>query len=369
MRMILIICFLVIPNICKAIVPIKNQDNEVLNETYIAKSGYIYLADALKKEIQPAGLAYIPAGTRFLAHNKILNYEGRSWRLILTENGLYGYIIDSSDNYWKPSVIDIFIKNQLVSIVKMSYNIKIPLSKSEVNVTLTPSEIYQIVRESEEGVVILIGQDKLPEIKDANFHITVPKEVVSVYRKDNFLKHESINKFVDKKVEGAPALFKECGREQITTSKSGGNFGISVEKFFSAINMGVNAEIEKNEILSFEKDVSVARWYYERTDKMGYYALTKKTDCVSQKSVYSIMYSGGEELKFNEEVLDKKLSLVATGQVLLTCLDNYFVLSRILKDRGFSEEEIPFIISRVSKIQSPAGQCNKDNQKPQNTMI
>ena len=86
--------------------------------TWIAKSTVINLAKK-NRDIDTGNYAYIPAGTRFIAYSKTVmpqsseKYPRIPRRLILTETGLWGYIMDKGC-YWKPKEMTQFKEDTVI---------------------------------------------------------------------------------------------------------------------------------------------------------------------------------------------------------------------------------------------------------------
>jgi hypothetical protein len=136
--------------------------------TWIAKSTFIDLADVETKKRDTSRQVYLPAGTRFLAYDKIDRIPGPKRRLILTETGLWGYIVDSDAYYWIPDKMDIF-KSQFNQKAIIPRDCQIGCILDNIsNVTaylpLTRSEIYDIIKSSDDQITIQLTKEKLGKL-------------------------------------------------------------------------------------------------------------------------------------------------------------------------------------------------------------
>ncbi|MEW6665321.1 MAG: hypothetical protein AB1512_08885 [Thermodesulfobacteriota bacterium] len=330
------------------------QSENPLKPTFVAKSTFVYLADSRDKLLQPQGYAYLPAGTRFLAFDKIVTYLGSRRRLILTETGLWAYIKDTDDHFWNPTRIAFFRDNEQVIIVRQRYSLSTKLSDElSLNITLTPSEHYRLARHDDRGVVVAIDNRKLTKMdRSVVIEALVPFSYVSIWDRNDQLALNGINPFEESVLDNTVwGISKDCDTTETRSIKIGGGFGIDISKYFAFLKLNSDAEIKRMQ--EFGASVNVARWYYKRSGKDGLYSVTRKTACTGTGDMtYSYNNADHLETVFTKD-LAKHQGLAcdgATGQVLVSCPDQYFRLESFLVARNYSSDEIPFIISRVAKF-------------------
>ncbi len=329
------------------------QTVDPLEPTFIAKSTFVFLADATNKNIQPKGSAYLPAGTRFLAFDTTKDYLGSKRRLILTEDGIWAYIIDSDNYYWNPSRIDFFRENKQIVIVRQKFSTSTKLSEAiALTITLTPSELYRFIRETEQGLVIAIDNNKLPQLQPSILlEVTVPTEYARRWQDTDKLSLKDIHPYQETMLNDVFSIHKDCDSNQINTVTAGGGIGIDLSKFFAHLKLDASAETKT--IQDFGADVNVTRWYYKRFGQSGLYSVTKKVDCKgSQEWTYSFTNPSFQEVIFNAGIAAKyKLAQDGTtGQMLATCSEQYFSIEKVLLENSFPLDEIPFIISRTARF-------------------
>ncbi len=331
-----------------------SQAEKVLEPTFIAKSTFVNLADSKSKTLQPQGYAYLPAGTRFLAFEKIVTYLGSKRRLILTESGLWAYIKDTDEQYWNPTRIDFFRENEQVAIIRQKYSLSMKLSDEiSLNITLTPSEHYRLARQDDRGVFVAIDNRKLAKLdRSVVIETLIPFSCVTIWDRNDKLVFADTHPFEESVYNNTIwGIYKDCDTTETRTLKIGGGFGIDISKYFAFLKFNSDAEIKRMQ--EFGASVNVARWYYKRSEKDGHYSVTRKIACTGSGEV-AYSYNNVDHL---EVVLTKELAGNqgiacdgATGQILVSCPDQYFKIESFLLARNYSLDEIPFAISRVAKF-------------------
>lgn len=330
------------------------QSVNPLKSTFVAKSTFVHLAASRDKILQPQGYAYLPAGTRFMAFDKIATYLDSRRRLILTETGLWAYIKDTDEHYWNPSRIDFFRDNEQVIIVRKRYSLSTKLSDElSLNITLTPSELYRLARHDDRGVVVAIDYRKLTRMdRSVVIEALIPSSYVSIWVRDDQLSINGINPFEESILSNAVwGISKDCDTTETRSISLGSGVGIDIRKYFAFLKLNSDAEIKRMQ--EFGAAVNVTRWYYKRSGKDGLYSVTRKTACTGTGDMtYSYNNADHLETVFTKD-LAKSQGLPcdgATGQVLVSCPDQYFGIESFLVARNYSSDEIPFIISRVAKF-------------------
>jgi hypothetical protein len=328
----------------------------------ISKSAFIFLADAQRKVLQPRGQAYLPPGTRFVIFDKTTDLYGTKRRLILTENGLWGYFPEGRGLSWNPDSIAVFKQNNRVAIVERDFEVNIQLGPSEIggaelNVHFTPSEIYEILSENEDSVKIRLNDRKLGEnAKGFTLDVYVPRRNMRVLTKSDYiLKQNEIASFRKNILDGVFNLQKPCGTTQITKNSGRGGASVNLRTWFAQANIG--GEVERTRISALGEDVNVTRTYYRQHGRNGSHIVTKKQDCSTQKLTYSYRTPGGDEIEINNEIeyqRDRFEFEPGTGRVVVSCSDQWFDLKDYLAARGFSDDEIAFSLSRLARYKNTA---------------
>lgn len=320
----------------------------------IAKSTTIYLADAKKQELQPSGITYIPAGTRLLAFDKTVKYRGLNRRLVLTEDGLWGYVIDSQESYWKMDDFRASSDNSEMVFVRKKFETKVPLSATvSLLVTLTRGETYRLLEDLGDTVKIKIDERKLGNLGGAvAYEVEVPRDVLRIIDLSNKLSFSTLTYFEKSIIDGIAGLEKPSDTKEVSAIRFAEEAGFSFDfaKFFAKI--GLDQSYEKKRTEEFGEGVSVTRWYYRRNGR-GIYRITKVQDCDSHQFIaYKVVAPGNVEVNLDAEwAKERKLPInERTGQLLVSCAMQYFRLEEELLARGFDEGDLPFIISRTANF-------------------
>jgi len=337
-----------------------SQSEEPLEAIFIAKSTFVYLAEPASKNILQE-FAYLPAGTKFLAFKTMIDYQGSKRRIILTEGGIWAYIRDGDDYYWNPQKIDSFLNKEKAAVVRQKYSTSTKLSEDiTLTIALTPSEIYRVVNTTDQGIVIAIDNKKLPQLSPSVIlEVTVPFENAALWSRTDKLLLKDIRSFTESIFNNVRGIRKDCDTNQVRTITFGGGVGIDLSKYFSFLK--INAEAEMKTVQEFGAKINVSRRYYSRKGIEGVYSITKKQSCEgSQELIYIYNNPDNLEIAFNADIATKH-GLArdgVTGQMLVTCTDQYFKIEKFLLDRSYNIDEIPFIISKVARFkQFNAGTC------------
>lgn len=319
----------------------------------VSKSTTMYLADAKFHQLQPRGLMYLPAGVRLIGFDKTIKHRGLSRRLILTETGLWGYIIDGSKHYWGRTSIADFRKSKNIVIVSRRYNTKITLGPTVVlAVTLTRGEWYPLKEDLGETIKIMIDKRKIGDsFGPISFEIEVERDYLSVLNFETPLEIQDIHAYSKSIFDGFAGIEKPCDTRQVTGIRFGEEAGFSLDRFF--LKLGINQSAERSRTEEFGENVSVTRTYYSRHQMDGRFKITKIQSCSGRQTVtYRVVAPGNRNITIDEDWAEG-VGLKTdqrTGKVLVSCADYYFKLTVELSNRGFLDDEIPFIISRTASF-------------------
>jgi hypothetical protein len=323
-------------------------------ENIISKSTVAYIADARKKDLQPAGVIYLPSGTRLVKKSKAVNYRGLNRRLVLTEEGLWVYIIDSPEHYWSKKYLNDELGTEQFALIRKKYINSIKIGETvSLNVTLTRGETYIITEDLGDYVKIKVDNRKLGSLgSNVSYNIEVPRSHVKLIDLSKTITEEQIKYFKKSIIDGVAGIEKPCDTNEISAIRIGEESGFSfdIAKLFA--HLKIDQSYEKTKTEEFGKDVSVTRWYYKRHDG-ELYRITKVQACSGNQYVsYKVVAPGNIEINISHDWA-KSLSLATnnvTGQVLVSCAIEYFRLEEKLLERGFQEEDLSFIISRTANF-------------------
>jgi hypothetical protein len=318
----------------------------------VANSTFIYLANTANLEFDAHRRTYLPGGTRFLIYDKVHNYRGMDWRLILTEDGLWGYIrsTEKPEDYFRPELRQKFIDNDKIAIIQRAGLIDLQLSVDVlVKVTLTRSETYKYVRQTEKGIVVVMS--KLNFGPDVNVEAVIPyeKKMVTIFNKTKPLRRKDIQAFRIKSFQGVFGIRKPCGWQRI--GKMGATVGgaFDFDLWFVKAKIGGDVGVVKSEILS--SDVGLIRTYYGREGATGSYQISEILKCPDQGFSYRYINPMSREIELTPQFESKGFTLdTETQRVLITKPEEYFKMFDILEKRRFEKYEIPFIISRLTDV-------------------
>jgi hypothetical protein len=321
----------------------------------VAISTFIYLADIDTRDFLEDRRAYLPAGTRFIIFDEKERFRGVDWRLILTETGLWGYIksTESPDQYFDPSNRQLFIDNERIAIIQRSGDIDIVMSPTaKIVVTLTRSENYRMLGETEEGISISLDKIKLGQ--DVRIEAVIPyeKNMVTIFDSKNNLTRDNIHEFERSIADGVFGIQKPCGVEQIGRLGSGGGGEFSFDAWFVKAHISGSAQITREEVL--DPKFGIRRTYFHRRGIAGSYHMTEKQECTTPEQAlsYRVVNPESREIEINEDFAQAQGFNVDnnTRRLLITTPEDYFKLFDILKGRQFKEDEIPFLISELAVV-------------------
>ena len=333
---------------------ILTSSNAVAAEQFmVSKSTTMYLADSKSRQLQPRGLMYLPAGVRLIGFDKKITYRGLLRRLILTETGLWGYIIVGSKHYWSGAAIDDFKKSNNIVFVKRKFAVTIPLGTSVgLAVTLTRGEFYPLKEDLGETIKILIGKRKIGEkFGTLAFEVPVERDYLSALNLNTPFRSQDINPYSKSIIDGIAGIEKACDTRQVTGIRFGERAGFSLERFF--VELGISQSVERSRTEQFGENVSVTRTYYSRLNRSGRYTITKIQSCRGRQTItYRVVAPDNRNITIDEEWA-KEVGLKTdrrTGQILVSCAPYYSKLASELSKRGFLDDENPFIISRTASF-------------------
>lgn len=355
-----------IATICAVVPRISVADDKPLDGSYVAKSTTAFVADAASHTLQPLASVYIPAGTRFIAFDKVVSFD-KSRRLILTENGLWAFIGDGDEYFWNTDRAEIFRQNKKLVIIRRPYEKSVDLGNGvQLQLTFTASEIYPFLRDSDDGPMISVGAAKIKNISPTiTYEVALPSDNVSIFEPGTKLTLNLIPPFEEAVMNDVRGIKKPCDTQEVDTITAGGGGGIDLKAYFASLKL--NADAESKKVTDFGPNINVTRLYYVRRptsavdSPSGFYIITKKQGCGSDQSQeYDVTTPDNNEILFNPKLAqDNKLVVDdATGQLLLRCPDDYFLVVKYLTERDFRPEEIAFMLSRAARIRKFSGTCS-----------
>lgn len=337
-------------------------------ETVVSLSTFIHLADAQDHYLQPRGFAYLPAGTRVLEFDHTVTYHGAQHHLILTEAGLWGYIREGQ--FLDTAQLDeLRAKSNKWFFVTREHILPITLKKGvELRLRMTRSERYPVVAEREKGVEVLVTADKLPIPFLDNLTALIPRRLGRVVDLSRSLAREEVADFRRSRVDGVFGVSKPCGTQRVVTTRvrATGAVSTTLDTFFRwlAGHASIDAEVEVRQLETFPANLSVRRRYYAHRGERGLYRLTEVQGCDGGQSVTSTYVDPADREITLDASWAHSSSLPVdrhTGRPLVTCPQQYFRLHDAIAERGFTEEEIPFLISRAARFRKiNGGECSTE---------
>lgn len=333
----------------------------------VSKSTFINRIDSSGDKLDSRYFAYVEAGTRVLLYDKTTRWRGSKRRLILTEHGLWGYI--KENNYWGKDGIYYFKKNNLNTFISRRHDVFAEVSKElSFRITFTRGEVHEFESEDEDTVSFQVSESKdMGSLPSSLVPIvTVPRENVRYVDYDQSLKYIRINDLSLSIIDGISGIKKRCNTVEVTASKksgiASGNVGFDISKFFTSLSIKAGVEVSKTSesIESFNKDENVTRKYFTRHEEPGLYKLTKIKGCSSlDKEKYIFTPPDNQEIIIDEIWATKNNLSVdpRTGQVLVTCAEQYFGFYDSVLEQGIQERDIPFVISQTAKFKKLDSKC------------
>lgn len=311
----------------------------------ISKSALCYLADPITKYLQGKAYVFLPPGTRLLLYARKDEY-GR--RLFLSETGIWGYI--NEDKYYTGAAVTSF--SRLPKFVFITTKCSIDLGE-DLTGTLTPSETYSLLEETNDEYRIRVDNKKFKHFPNDWFkEVNIPKKVASLIRSFDVVKEEDIDYFTRGLIGDVFEYWKPCLLKDVNETKLGG--GISFSGLVKKLGLSLNAEHEKTRVSSYSENEIVNKRYYTRNISKGAYSLTRIEICKGEKKgkvAYHYINSAPSEFIIDEDWA-KSYSLIThmrTGEVVVSCYDQYINYYNALLDSQVPNEEIPFIISITAK--------------------
>ncbi len=340
-----------------------------IDENLVAKSAFIHLADPETHHFDERHFTYLPAGTRIIRLDKTFPYRGANRYLILTESGIWGYIKEGL--FWDKNSVEEFKEKAPTVFIKRQIDITVKISEElQLKVRFTRGETYRLVEEKETVFIIDLGDsDKLKEIApNKSLQVNIPRDYANLVRFDTEIDRNETHFYGLSIVDGIKGIRKPCNTVQVKASRARGvvGAGFDLSKFFSFLSAkgNVEASTETEKLEEFDRNINVTRTYFTRHGTRGIYRLTRYQNCSGATQYVHFVYTNpdNEELTINKEWAESvRLSTdKRTGQVLVTCPAKYFAFQDELIDRGFREDEIPFIISSVAKFKKVGTVCYEE---------
>jgi hypothetical protein len=333
----------------------------------VSKSTFINRIDSSDDKLDARYFAYIQAGARILLYDKTTPWRGSERRLVLTESGIWGYIKEK--NYWDNKGIYYFKKNNLNTFISRQHNVLAEVSSElSFRITFTRGEVHKFEKEDEDTISFQVSDSKnigsLP--RSLIPLVTVPRKNAKYIDYDKELTYERINDLSVSVIDGISGIKKRCNTEEVTATKksgvAGGTFGFDISKFFASLSIKAGVEVSKTSesVESFKEGENVTRKYFTRNNEPGLYKLTKIKGCSSLgKETYIFTPPDNQEIIIDETwARDNSLNVdTKTGQVLITCADQYFRFYDNIFDQGIQERDIPFLISQTAKFKKLDSEC------------
>ncbi|WP_423910489.1 hypothetical protein [Candidatus Spongiihabitans sp.] len=330
-------------------------------EQLISKSVFVQLADPISHQFKKNRFAYFPAGTKLIKGELTADYRGSTRVLVYAENGIEAYIKEGM--YWNKDQIHSFIKeggNKWVFITRPKDIVKKISDKVKLVIGFSRGETYPLIEEDEDSFTIKVGKNKLPELgEDVNYKVSIPRINSKLVDLSKSLVLRDAGIFKLSIVDGISGIKKPCNTKTAIASKYGGKIsgevGFSLKKFWLELTAKgeVSAETETSKLEEFDKNENVSREYYTRSFNTGIYKLTRYKSC-GAKQEYKYIYTNKDidEIIIHREWAEKLDKDSRTGQVLVTCPQQYFDYFDELSEWNSDPEEIPFIISKTAKFKS-----------------
>lgn len=329
----------------------------------ISKSVFVQLAEPNTHAFQENKFTYFPAGTRLIKGNTYKEYRGSMRQLVFSENGIAAYIKEGM--YWNSDQIKylrqqggdkwVFITRQKDVVAKISDEVKLIIGFSR-------GEKYPLVEESEDFFTVKVGKNKISRLgKSVNYEITLPRKNGNLVdlSKQLSLRDAAIYKL--SVIDGISGIKKPCNTKTAKATKYGGSLtsevGFSLKKFWLALRAKgeVNASTETSKLEEFDENMNVSREYYTKNYQIGVYKLTRYKSC-SGNQVIKYIYTNKDidEITISREWAKKTAVAFCdrTGQVLITCPQQYFAYYDELLEWAVDSEEIPFVIANTAKFKS-----------------
>lgn len=341
----------------------------VRGEQLLSKSVFVQLADPITHEFLKNEFSYFPAGTKLIKGDKEHYYKGSRRILVYGENGILAYVTEGM--FWTEDQAKSLIKeggNKWVFIIR-SKDIVTPLSeKVKLVMGFSRGEKYPLIEEDEDTFTIKVGKRKLAELgNDINYQVPIPRENAKLVDLSKNLSKNEAAIFKLSVIDGVAGIKKPCNTKTAKASKYNGRVtgeaGFSLKKFWLSLKAKgeLSAEMETSKIEEFSENENVSREYYTRENQTGVYKLTRYKACESNQD-YRFIYTNKniDEITISKDWASELLKDTRTGQVLITCPQQYFKFFDELIGWNFEPEEIPFIISSTAKFK---GLTSSDCQK------
>lgn len=333
----------------------------------VSKSTFIHRINNPSDEIDRRNFAYINAGTRIVFFDKIINYRGSSRQLILSENGIWGYI--KNNNFWDKDGLYFFKKNNLNTFITRSNDVVVEVSDElAFRLRFSRGEVHKLHSQDEDSITFEVSDKKdvgsLP--RSVIPLVSIPRKNAEIVDYEKTISMSNIKDFKVSVIDGISGIKKRCNTQEVTATKvsssAGGKFSFDISKFFISLSAeaGVDVSKDSEKIETFDKNENVTRKYFTRTGESGLYKLTRIKGCNSlDKEKYIFTPPDNQEVILDVKwALEKGLKVdPTTGRPLVTCAEQYFVFYDKLYDQGVEERDIPFLISQTGKFKQLDSAC------------
>jgi hypothetical protein len=330
------------------------------DEPALAKSTFIHALDNPAGQLDRRHFAYVPAGTRMVLFPRSVQHNGSERRLVLTEDGQWGFI--KSDLYWSGDQLAYFRRENLNVFIQRNYSVLAEVSDAlAFRIRLTRGETHHLDSQDDEHYRVAISEQKelgipaklVPVVKLPRAQATL----VDFDRLDG-MRAEDFHGFRRSVFDGIAGLRKRCNTETTSATKIGGSAsaGFSLSAFFESLSVeaSVEASSESESLERFARDVNVTRDFYTRNGQVGLYKITRIKGCDGGNQQLSFIYTdpNNEEITIDREWAEAQQLPTDgnTGQVLVTCPEQYFAYRDQLVAHNLPAEDVPFVISHTAKF-------------------
>lgn len=333
----------------------------------VSKSTFIHRINNPDEDIDQRNFAYLHAGTRIALYDKTIQFRGSTRRLVLSENGIWGFI--KINNYWDEEGLYYFEKNELNTFITRTHDVVVDVSPElSFRLRFSRGEVHKLESEDEDSVTFEVSKQKnvgnLP--RSIIPLVTIPRINSAIVDYSATFSSSAANDFQVSIIDGISGIKKRCNTKEVSATKisgnAGGSVGFDLSKFFASLSIkaGVEVSKESEKIEIFEKNENVTRTYFTRSGESGLYKFTRIKGCGSLDKEKFIFTPPDNQ----EVVLDvnwsKENGLKAdstTGRTLVTCAEQYFSYYDKLFDQGVEERDIPFLISHTGKFKQLDAKC------------
>jgi len=319
--------------------------------------------------------AYLPPGT--------VIRSGTEPNALITATGLIGRRSDKM-RLWDETAMNSFRAVGLVAFIAQDGNLRQKSLDGQRPCKLTRGEWYKAGTDPNDGesLVLTLASRSKPECVEAGKELKVsfPRVKVTLVRVNRTLVEQLDESgqrlsldivYRTRLVDKAFRYVKQCGEtidEKGTVKVTGGvNINLSGILRFGGINAGAEGTWERAVKRSSPATLQeeMAFYYYAPAGNIvgtpNQVAISKKKVCQNSatagytvpRNIYSyyIAASGMNADLDPSHFAESKVRLNPSTQVpQITCALDYFSIRDILRQDGYAEEDIPFLISRIAEI-------------------